>query len=160
MNSVQQKETILINVPIETVWNFIEDPNNLQLWNPKVQRVTAFSNSGKSVGSTFGILYMMSNKANEMRGEVTVREPMSRLTFRYSGAQMERNDFVEEGFLLLSDGNTTILERTINFSHAPLPWWAKIIMRIIFTAGKPVEESYLVKLKESIEKQSRTSAIR
>ncbi|MBI2429891.1 MAG: SRPBCC family protein [Ignavibacteriales bacterium] len=86
---MQQKETILINAQIQSVWNFIEDPNNLQLWNPKVRRVTAFGNSGKSVGSNFGIMYMMNNSASEMRGEVIVHEPTSRLTFRFSDGKMQ-----------------------------------------------------------------------
>lgn len=148
-----QKETILINTPIEKVWNFIEDPNNLQLWNPKVHKVTALSSSGKNVGSTFGILYVMSNKANEMRGEVTVREPMTRLVFRYSGAQMGQNNFVEEGFTLAANGSGTLLHRTIDFSNASFPWWAKVIMWIIIKTGNPVGETYEAKLKSLIEEK-------
>lgn len=150
---MKQQETILINAPIETVWNFIEDPNNLQLWNPKVHKVTALSNSGKHVGSTFGILYVMSNKANEMLGEVTVREPMTRLAFRYSGAQMGQDEFIEEVFHLTPAGNATTLERVIDYSHARFPWWAKIIMWIIFKTGKPVGDAYLMKMKSLLEEK-------
>ena len=147
-----QSEQIIINVSIATVWNFIEDPNNLQLWNPKVKRVTAFSNSGKEVGTSFGILYMMSGKANELRGEVVLREPLSRITFRYSGGQMGQENFVEEAFELKPATDGTILIQTINFTNADFPLWARIVMWIIFKTGKPVGESYLATMKSLIER--------
>lgn len=150
---MQQKETILINASPEKVWNFIEDPNNLPLWNPKVQRVTAFGSSGKSVGSNFGIMYMMNKIPSEMRGEVVVHEPNSRLTFRFLDGKMERGNHVEESFSLTPTPSGVLLERTIDFTNAPIPWWARIIMWIIFKTGKPVGDTYLVKLKSLIEEK-------
>lgn len=146
-----QSEEIIINAPIETVWNFIEDPNNLQLWNPKVKRVTAFSNSGKEVGTSFGILYLMSGKTSEMRGEVVIREPMVRLTFRYSGGQMGQDKYVEEGFELTPTTGGILLVQSINFTELEIPLWARIVMWFVFKTGKPVGESYLVTLKSLIE---------
>ncbi len=148
-----QKETILINSPIEKVWNFIEDPNNLQLWNPKVQRVTAFGNSGKSVGSNFGIMYMMNNIPSEMRGEIVVHEPNSRLTFRFLDGKMNHGTFVDESFFLTKAPNGVLLERSIDFTNAPIPWWGRIIMWIVFKTGKPVGDAYLVKLRDLIEEK-------
>ena len=150
--SVTQTEHVVIAAPLNTVWNFIEDPNNLLLWNPKVRRVTALSDAGKEIGTIFGILYVMNNKADEMLGTIALRVPMSRITFRYSGGKMPPDNFVEEGFVLAQRNNGVLVERTITFTVSAIPLWARFVMWIIFKIGKPDGESYLTTLKSLIER--------
>ena len=146
-----QKERTIIRASLEQVWNFIEDPNNLPKWNPKVQGITSFSGSGKEIGANFGILYVMNTKADDLRGEILVREALSRLTFRYSGGQMPQGDYVDEGFILTQVDDTIGLVRTIDIHLKEIPWWVKIIMWIIFKTGKPVGKPYIETLKDLIE---------
>jgi len=151
---MKQKESIKIFATQEQFWSFIEDPNNLPLWNPKVRKVTAM-NSSHHLGYSFGIMYELSGKAMEYRAEMTRFEPPTHLTFTFTGGSFPSENFVNEEFTITPHGDHCMLHRTIDFSNANIPLWAKILMWIIFRFGSPMGKTYLETLKEIVEKRSK-----
>ena len=144
------KEKISIGASPEQVWKFIEDPNNLSIWNPKVKMVTAFD-STRHVGYSFGIMYEMSGRAMEYRAEITTFEYASHLVFTFSGGSLPMPNSVTEEFIITPLETGSLLQRNVDFGRANMPWWAKILFWLIFTFGKPVGDTYLMDVKRIIE---------
>ncbi len=75
------RDSILINRTPDKVWAFVENPELMKQWNPKVQWVTAGAQN-RGQGFVYAITYVMSGKAQEFRAEYVTCEPPHPLVIR------------------------------------------------------------------------------
>ncbi len=75
------RDSILINRTPDKVWAFVENPELMKQWNPKVQWVTAGAQN-RGQGFVYAITYLMSGKAQEFRAEFVANEQKPQSTRR------------------------------------------------------------------------------
>ena len=148
---MEQKEKVFINAPADRIWQFIENPANLQSWNPKVKEVSVLGNASFYLGYVFGIQYEMNNRVSEFRGEIVDYRQPDRLTFHFSGGNLPPGSFVEEEFTLDRKDTVTLLQRVVRYNVSGIPLWAKTLVWLLFHLGKPTGEPYLNRLKAIVE---------
>jgi len=144
------RDSIQIDRPPEKVWRFIENPELMKQWNPKVQRVTAGEGT-RGRGYVYAMTYVMSGKAMEFRGEYVTCEPPRLLAIRLTSAAMPPASFVEERYTLTDEGGSTLLEQRIEVHHSGMSIFWRLLAASIMRFGKPVGKRYLETLKEMVE---------
>ena len=144
------RDSVDINAPVDVVWPWVQDPENMTRWNPKVQKVTAMSPPYR-LGYKYGIMYAMNNKVTEYSAEFVEYEHPFRLTIRLTTTLMDQSFFVEEKYLLESHNNTTHLSQEVVVHDSTVNVFWNILVWLIMRIGKPVGERYLEKLKSLVE---------
>ncbi len=144
------RDSVDINAPVDVVWLWVQNPENMGRWNPKVQKVTAMSPPYR-LGYKYGIMYAMNNKVTEYSAEFVEFDPPFRLTIRLSTTMMDQSFFVEEKYLLESRNNATHLSQEIVVHDSKVNVFWNILIWFITRFGKPVGERYLEKLKSLVE---------
>ncbi len=76
------EDTVQIKGPPEKVWIFIEDPERMKLWNPKIQRISAISWGERAVGYRYRITYTMRKKTSEFLAEIVEYRRPEKLVIR------------------------------------------------------------------------------
>ena len=143
-------DSIQINRSPEKVWAFVENPELMKQWNPKVQWVTA-GDQKRGPGFVYGITYVMSGKAQEFRGEYVTYEPLRSLVIRLTSPTLPQTSFVEERYTLTDKGNSTLLEQRIEINNSGINIFWRLLVAFIMWFGKPVGKRYLETLKELVE---------
>jgi uncharacterized protein YndB with AHSA1/START domain len=146
-------DSIRIDRPPDKVWEFVENPELMKQWNPKVQWVTA-GPQRRAQGFVYGITYVMSGKAQEFRGEYVSYEPPRSLVIRLTSASMAQGSFVEERYTLSDKDNSTLLEQRIVVKNSGTNILLRFLVAFIMRFGKPVGKRYLETLKELVERES------
>ena len=84
--------------------------------------------------------------------EVITCEPERILTLRFSGeASSGTDEYVDETYVLQPvEGGTKVVHET-DFSHAGLPWFLKVVLKVIHLVGRPQGKSPLEGLRELAE---------
>src|SRR6266542_5196730 len=108
------RESVLIDKPAKEVWEYIENPEHMPAWNPKVKKVSPISwSTDRNVGFRYGITYAMSGKASDLDGEFTEYHPPSRIVIRLRGGRLPLQAYIEEIYDLSEKNGATLLTQTI-----------------------------------------------
>ena len=144
------RDSVDINAPVDVVWPWVQNPENMARWNPKVQKVTAMS-PPYTLGYKYGIMYEMNNKVTEFSAEFVEFDPPHRLTIRLSTTMMDQSFFVEEKYVMEAHNGSTHLTQEVIVHDSSVSIFWSILVWFIMRFGKPVGERYLEKLKALIE---------
>jgi uncharacterized protein YndB with AHSA1/START domain len=146
------RDQIIIEKPAMEVWPYIENPERMMSWNPKIKKVTLASWDGRpGVGFRYGVLYEMSGKVGEMEAEVTTYEPPFRLVIRQTGGRLSEKAYVEEIYELSEESGRTLLRQKVIMHHSGVNIFFRLLIFFITRFGRPVGKTYLTTLKELVE---------
>jgi len=145
--------SIFINRPTGTVWAFLEKPENMQLWNPKVINVSASSYSDYQQGYRYAITYQLHEKSrpSEFLAEYVHFEPWSKLVIRHTDSFSPQNRVIEEAYELSERGGGTFLKQTILIQNSGINIFLQFLIWIIQKWGKPTGKPYLGIFRDIIE---------
>ena len=146
------RDSVEINRPPDKVWRFIENPELMKQWNPKVQWVTA-GDGKRGQGFVYGITYVTRGKAQEFRAEYVTYDAPCLLAIRLTSTAMPQDSFVEERYTLTDNGSSTLLEQHIEVHNSEINIFWKMLAAFIMRFGKPVGKRYLETLKELVERE-------
>jgi len=147
-------DNIFINRPAGTVWAFLEKPENMLLWNPKVKRVSPSAFEGPQKGYRYSITYQMHERAkpSEFLAEFVHFEPLSKLVIRHTGGLSPHNRVIEEIYELAERDGGTFLTQTIRIGNAGINIFFRFLIWFIQRWGKPTGKRYLETLRDIIER--------
>jgi uncharacterized protein YndB with AHSA1/START domain len=145
------KQRIEISCPPEKVWTFIEDPEGMQAWNPKVQAIDPISWGERHVGYRYRITYVMRNKASEFLAEIIEYRKPQKLVIRLTEGKLPPNSHVSEIYELSQTAEGTLLEQRIEVHNSGMNIFIRLLIGFILRFGKPMGKRYLEKLKELVE---------
>ena len=147
-------DSIFINRPAGTVWAFLENPENMLLWNPKVKHVSPSSFSGPQQGYRYAITYQMheTSRATEFLSEFVHFEPFSKLVIRHKGGLSPHDRVIEETYELSERDRGTLLTQTIHIENSGINIFLRFLIWIIQRWGKPTGIPYLGTLRDIIER--------
>ncbi len=74
--------SILINQPIEKIFNFVTDVDNAAKWQSGIIEARATSNGPVGVGTTYQYIVQVMGRKIETEGQVTAYEPHSRYAWK------------------------------------------------------------------------------
>ena len=98
-----------INRPIDEVFKYASDPNNLVEWGEGIQEVTITSNNPLDVGAKYVVKNKMGRQIQEFENEVVVYAPPQKYGFRTGGGAYgfytSTRTFEER------DGKTQVIEK-------------------------------------------------
>lgn len=154
MPAMKIEEEIDIPASPSDVWPFVAIPSRLAEWNSKITAVERKSERPVFLGERFTMTFTMSGRSRSPVVEVTACEPASRLVLRY---EMAAGEHAEETFTLSSSGSMTHVQHLITFTSAGIPWILKPIVWLLLRFGRPVEESYLSRLRQCVESSLRSN---
>jgi uncharacterized protein YndB with AHSA1/START domain len=146
------KDSIRIESPPEKVWTFIEDPERMKLWNPKLQSVSPISWGERSIGYRFRVTYVMSRKANEFLAEITEYRKPEKLAIRLTQESSWKGSSVSEIYELSRRDEGTLLEQRIEINNSGINLLFRLLIAFIYRFGAPTGKRYLAGLKELIER--------
>jgi uncharacterized protein YndB with AHSA1/START domain len=148
------RDSVRIKSPPEKVWRFIEDPERLKSWNPKVQSISPISWGARSVGYRYRVTYAMSRKANEFLAEITEYRRPEKIVIRLTEANLARGRTVNEIYELSPSEEGTLLEQRIEINNSGLNLFFRLLIAFLHRFGKPTGKRYLAGLKELIERSA------
>lgn len=145
-------DSVFINRPAGTVWSFLQNPENMPLWNPKVKRVSPASFAQPGQGYRYAITYQMHEraKASEFLAEFVHYEPPSKLVIRLTGGVAPRDRIIEEIYELSERDGGTLLTQTIRIDNAGINIFFRFLIWLIQRWGKPAGLRYLETLRKCI----------
>jgi uncharacterized protein YndB with AHSA1/START domain len=146
------RDSVQINAPPEKVWRFIEDPERMKLWNPKIQSITPISWGERSIGTRYQITYVMSQKAREFFAEITEYRKAEKLVIRLIQRDSRPQSYVEEIYELGPHAGNTFLEQRIEIHDSSINIFLRLLISFIRRFGKPEGQKYLDTLKELVER--------
>jgi uncharacterized protein YndB with AHSA1/START domain len=147
------RDRVQIKTPPERVWSFVEDPERMKLWNPKIRKVTPISWGDRDRGFRYRITYVMGKKENEFSAEIVEYRKPERLVIRLSEGRLPWGGYVNEVYELSGTRDGTLLEQRIEINveiNIFLRWLIAFIVRF----GSPTGKKYLQRLKELAEAPS------
>jgi uncharacterized protein YndB with AHSA1/START domain len=147
------RDKVQIKTPPERVWPFIEDPERMKLWNPKIRKVTPISWGDRDRGFRYRITYFMGKKESEFSAEIVEYRKPERLVIRLTEGRLPWGGYVNEVYELSGDKDGTLLEQRIEIDveiNIFLRWLIAFIVRF----GSPTGKKYLERLKELAEAPS------
>lgn len=148
------KDTVQIKTSPDKVWTFIEDPERMKLWNPKVQRVSSISWGTRAVGYRYRITYAMSGKTSEFLAEIIEYRPPEKLVIRLTEGNLPTGSTIDEVYELSATAEGTLLEQRIEIHNSGINIFWRLLLAFISRFGKPMGQKYLEKLKELVEAPS------
>lgn len=75
---------------------FIEDPERMKSWNPKIRRISSINWGERAVGHRYRITYEMRKKTNEfLAGLIEYRKP-ERLVIPLTEGNLPRGSYTNE----------------------------------------------------------------
>lgn len=173
------KDKIEIAAEPEQVWMVISEPEFIKEWNHQLKGIrevkpAAEASGGYDFVGTFQLSDTNRNLREETlghegklpesgeqkerqpkmaKGSTVVWEPFRLLRFRYTsvGDGEKPWEVFETYELHEKDSGTVLLKREVDLSGFPFPWWARLIMRLIFAMGVPIGKTMLEQIKELVE---------
>ncbi|MFN0156951.1 MAG: SRPBCC family protein [Bacteroidota bacterium] len=147
------RDEIMIDASPTTVWEFVENPESMALWNPKVKRVTA-PQAPRRIGSTYAIMYEMNGKVQEFRAEFIEHDPPNKLVIRLNSASLKPDSSVEESYTLTDCDGRSRLVQTITVHNSGINPIFRLLIWFIMKFGSPTGKRYLETLKDLAETQA------
>ena len=154
-------DSVFINRPAATVWAFLENPENMPLWNPKVKRVSPSSFTTIQQGYRYAITYQMNEraKASEFLAEFVHFEPPTMLVIRHTGGPDSQHRVIEEIYELLERDGGIFLTQTIHIENSGINIFLRFLVWMVQRWGKPVGKRYLETLRDIVEKTHRETTV-
>lgn len=148
-------ESVTIQAPAETVWFFLDDPDLVKAWNPKVIAWEPLGNTPRGPGFTFRIQYGMRGRQSWWEGRFSEYRPHTRLVWDlHDPAKPDHR--TQLSYELEPRGNAVRLTQHIDFPDAMIPLPFRWLVKLIFKTGKPRGERYLATLKRLAEEQEQS----
>jgi len=144
-------DSVRINAQPERVWQYLEDPERMKLWNPKIKEVVPISWGQRSRGFRYRITYVMGGRERESSAEIEEYLPCARLVIRHTGASLPLNAYAQEMYELSPTGGGTLLTQTIRVHNLRVNFFLRLLVFFVQRFGKPTGKKYLVQLKELAE---------
>jgi uncharacterized protein YndB with AHSA1/START domain len=145
------RDTVQIKSPPERVWRFIEDPKQMECWNPKIQKVTAISWGERHKGFRYRVTYVLGNRRNDFLAEIVEYEKPTKLAINLTEGNLAQDGYIREVYELLGSESGTLLKQRIEIRNVEIHILLKLLMLVIHHIGMPVGKKYLVRLKELAE---------
>ena len=154
-------DSIFINLPAKTVWSFLQNPENMPLWNPKVKRVSPASFAQPGQGYRYAITYQMHEraKASEFLAEFVHYEPPSKLVIRLTGSFAPHDMVIEEIYELTGRDEGTLLTQTIGIDNSGINIFCRFLIWLIQRWGKPTGTRYLETLRDCITSEGKSDRV-
>lgn len=147
---------ILIRRSAATVWVFLQNPENMLLWNPNVTHVSPSVFSNPQQGYRYTITYQLNKNAiaPELQAEFVHFEPFSKLVIRHTEglSSPHNNRVIEEIYELSERDGGTFLTQTIRIENSGINIFLRLLIWIIQKTGKPTGKPYLDTLRDIIER--------
>jgi uncharacterized protein YndB with AHSA1/START domain len=150
------RERAHVNATTERIWTVLRDPGGMSQWNPRCVRCEAGEDTMHAGLRFKATMRFGSGPERQLDCVVIACEPERSLTLRFSGEASPRtNEYVDETYLFQPvDGGTKALHK-IDFSHSGLPWFLKVVMKVIDLVGHKEGQSPLDGLKGLAEESNR-----
>ncbi len=146
--------SIFIQRKPEVVWDFLKDPENMQQWNPRVEKVTPSEFEDPGTGYCHEITYRMhaNARANSFHAEMKVFEPPQVLEIRLvpQSARQKAPEIMERYGLLAQDGGT-LLTQTIRVENSGISVLFRGLIWLVTKFGKPTGKPLLANLRDLLE---------
>jgi uncharacterized protein YndB with AHSA1/START domain len=146
-------DRVQIKAGPEKVWPFVEDPERMKLWNPKIQTIAPVSWGERGVGFRYRVTYVMNNKPKELLAEIVEYRKPEKLVVHHTEENPTPGSYVNEIYELSRKAAGTLLEQTIEINF-PINIFLRLLMGFVYRFGKPTEKKYLEILKELVEGSS------
>lgn len=82
------EESVVIDRPIQEVWDFVDDPNNQTMWQSHVERFEQLDGGPRQVGTTFRGVTRVAGQNLEWTAQTTEYEPPRANAFQSIEAPM------------------------------------------------------------------------
>ena len=148
------RDKVQINRPPERVWPFVEDPERMKLWNPKIQKITPISWGDRDIGFRYRITYIMGKKASEFLAEIVEYRKPERLVIRLTEGKLAWGGYVSEVYELSRTKDGTLLEQRIEILNSGINIFLRLLIVFVLRFGSPTGRKYLERLKELAEAPS------
>lgn len=135
---------IVIDCPIETVFNFVAEPANFRQWQPFVVEADLTSPRPMRVGSTYRYIFEAIGHRIETTGRITELEPNRKYSFASESAPFP----IRGGYLFEAIDQYTLL--TVMGDMEPCGFFKTTEMLVTHLFKKQVETS-LVTLRRLLE---------
>jgi uncharacterized protein YndB with AHSA1/START domain len=151
---VTLRDTVQIKSPPEKVWTFIEDPERMKAWNPKIQTVAPISWGERDRGYRYRITYAMGKKTSEFFAEIIEYRKPETLVIRHTEGNLPIGSSINETYRLSPTDDGTSLEQRIEINNSGVNLFWRLLIGFVYRFGKPTGQKYLEKLKELAETSS------
>jgi uncharacterized protein YndB with AHSA1/START domain len=145
------QDTVQIRGSPEKVWMFIEDPQRMKSWNPKIQHISSISWGGRTLGYRYRITYAMRKKRSEFLAEIIEYRRPEKLVIRLTEGNLPPGSYINEIYQLSRTAEGTSLEQTIEINNSGINIFFRLVIGFISRFGKPTGQKYLERLKELVE---------
>jgi uncharacterized protein YndB with AHSA1/START domain len=142
---------VRIQAPPERVWRYLEDPELMKLWNPKIKNVAAVSWGQRGRGFRYRLTYVLGGTASEVSAEIEEYQPAVKLAIRLTGGRMPPAGFAQEVYELTREGGGTALTQTIQLHNAGINLFVRLLIAFVHRFGRPTGTPYLTQLKHLAE---------
>ena len=147
------RERAHLQTRADQIWEILADPALMELWNPKCVRCQAGA-SRVHVGLRYRATFRLSGPEQEAQCEVLECQPGQKLTIRFTTEAPRRGSQVDETFRLQPSGDGTEVTHDVDFTHSPLPWWLKVLMKVLDVVGTRRGRSSLDGIAELVEQST------
>jgi hypothetical protein len=133
---------------------FIEDPERMKSWNPKIRHISSISWGERAPGYRYRITYAMREKKSEFLAEIVEYRKPEKLVIRLTEGNLPRGSTINESYQLSPTVEGTLLEQRVEIHNSGINIFFRLLIAFIFRFGKPTGQKYLEKLKELVEAPS------
>ena len=140
-----------INRSPEYVWPFIEDPERMKAWNPRIVDFEELGWGARGVGFRYNVRYRKGEGVLDAFVEIDSYRVQEEYAFRLSGGQLPAGGYARVIFELRGCNEGTHVKRTIDLTHARLPRVLRIVVGLAGRVGAPAGKEGLARLKKVVE---------
>lgn len=149
---MQLRESITIRARPEALWLFLEDPTLMREWNSKVIDTEPPAGPTHGLGATYRVCYRIVGQERWFLQRIAEYQPHTRLVWELVN---DTPEIPVEGtraiFELAPVRRGIRLKQTLVLPDRLIPWFVRLLIRIIMLTGKPQGERSLVRLKRLVE---------
>ena len=142
------KVTITINQPVETVWDKLMNPDNLNFWLTGFVSAEHISGDYGKTGSVSRLKFLERGKEMELTETAVLIKPNQQYTFTMTSIPFDTDTDIR----LISFGSRTEMIQTVQFF--PKQFFMKLLMPLIKGAMKKRMENELIRFKNFVETKS------
>ncbi|QYY34548.1 SRPBCC family protein [Ruficoccus sp. ZRK36] len=145
------RESITIRARPEAIWVFLEDPDLMREWNPKLLDCEHIEGPKAGQGATYRACYRMGSKEMWCIQRLSDYDPPTSLGWHITDPENDRLDGTRLRFTLKRTRQGIRVKQEIEFPDALIPTPVRWLIRLIMAVGKPQGELFLAKLKRTVE---------
>jgi hypothetical protein len=151
MSKLVLRDRIRIDALPEDVWPWVEDPERVMAWNPKLKAVEPITQGPRRVGYEYRAVYSLGDRENEMSARYEEYQAPVHLAIRMHGGRLPPEGFCREEYELTARGRTTRLCQKITLVDPGIPLVLRLLIKLVHVFGKPSGKSNLQVLRELVE---------